>query len=111
MYLTPQRAKRVLEAVSGVSAGRCRLFFDYAYAEVIRGEGGVETKICTAEVKVAGEPWQFGIEKGGLAEFLQQYRFLVLKEWVDRNLLTDRDGGCQGNVFDSVSWALAERVN
>ncbi|WP_413725089.1 class I SAM-dependent methyltransferase [Sodalis sp. RH16] len=116
MYLAPQQMKSILHTISQVAAGQCRLFFDYAYAEVISGEyGSYNEAECIAEVRTVGEPWRFGIEKDTLAVFLQPYRLKVLDEMTSRdmelNQFTDRDGVCHGNVMNSVAWVLAERIN
>ncbi|WP_213989750.1 SAM-dependent methyltransferase [Sodalis sp. dw_96] len=116
MYLSPQQMKSILHTVSQVAAGQCRLFFDYAYAEVIRGEyGGYNEAECIAEVRTVGEPWKFGIEKSALAEFLQPYRLAVVDEMTSRDIehsqFTDQDGRCHGHVIDSVAWVLAQRIN
>ncbi len=115
MYLAPQQAENILKTISHVAAGRCRIFFDYAYAGVIRGEhGGYNTAKCMAEVSTVGEAWKFGIEKGTLADYLKTYQFAVLEELfardMERTLFTDRDGICHGSIIDSSAWVLAERV-
>ncbi len=115
MYLSPQKIKSILHTISQIAAGQCRLFFDYAYAEVIRGEyGGYNEAKCVAEARSVGEPWKFGIEKGSLAEFLPDYRLAVQEEQASRDMergqFTDQDGKCHGQVINSVAWALAERI-
>jgi methyltransferase (TIGR00027 family) len=113
MYLAPQQVEHIFNAIGQITAGQCRVFFDYAYAALIRGEsGGYNEAKCIAEVKTVGEPWKFGIEQGALAEFLQAYRLAVREELTSREIeltqFTDENGKCHGAVIDSMAWVLAE---
>ena len=74
MYLQPKSVHETFQVIQD-SAGRgSEVVFDYVYASVLRREGQYEGERKIVEsVARAGEQWHFGIEKGGVEEFLSAY--------------------------------------
>lgn len=83
MYLEPPAVDRLLAQLRELGGPDSRLVFDYIHGSVLRGEGRYfgEAEIFDRVAKT-GEKWRFGIEEGGLAEFLAA-RGWRLEEWMD----------------------------
>jgi len=81
MYLEPASVDGTLRTIKRFAGAGSLVVFDYLYASVIRKEhlfyGEAE---AMASVSKAGEPWQFGIERGEVAEFLAGYGFALRDE-------------------------------
>ena len=71
MYLEPPAVDRLLAELRALGGAESRLVFDFVHASVLRGEGRYfgEAQIA-ARVAKAGERWRFGIDEGGLPDFL-----------------------------------------
>ena len=75
-YLQPQSVDQTFRTIREFAGAGSEVVFNYVYASVIRHEDiyyGEEGAMETLE-KV-GESWHFGIEKGGISQFLSRYGF------------------------------------
>ena len=114
MYLAPESVDETLRLISDSAGSGSILVFDYAYADVLRGDTsrfGAEGVMKA--VSEAGESWRFGIEEGGIAEFLSRYGFQVVDEAspaeLERRFYTDPDGVCHGRVNGTQAVVTARK--
>ena len=82
MYLQPESVHKTFQTIRDFAGKDSEVVFDYVYASVLRREGpyeAAETKVRESVAK-EGEPWQFGIEKGTIEQFLSTYDFKLCDE-------------------------------
>ena len=103
MYLEAESVDATFRVIADYAGGGSRVVFDAVYADVIRGEGRrYGERDAAGRVSGAGESWRFGIEEGGVADFLAPYGFRV--EWLrdasalEAEYLTAADGRVAGRV-------------
>ena len=74
MYLRPESVDQTFRVIQSFAVKGSEVVFDYVYASVLRGDGVYygERGMAESVVKV-GEKWLFGIEKGGIENFLANY--------------------------------------
>jgi methyltransferase (TIGR00027 family) len=103
-YLQPGSVDLVFRTIRELGGAGSEIVFNYAYTSVIRGEdtyygekGALET------LSKVGEPWHFGIEKGGIERFLAQYGF-ALRDHRDARELEEM-------YFKDATGRIAARVN
>jgi methyltransferase (TIGR00027 family) len=115
MYLEPAAVDVLFEDISNFMGKESLIVFDYIYDEVLRqekkhyGETG-----AIAAVKKANESFQFGIEKGSIAEFLLKVNLqltdhLDAKE-MERRYFSDRDGKIIHPINDIHCLATAQKL-
>jgi len=110
MYLT---AAAVDATLAFVRAAEARIAFDYVYAAVLRGEGRYygEREI-RRRVSKAGEGWTFGIEDGGIGEFLAGRGLRLVSHHtpadLEKEYLTAADGCVFGRINGTHAIAVAE---
>jgi methyltransferase (TIGR00027 family) len=103
MYLQPESVDKTFQTIQEYAGQGSWVVFDYIYTSVLRkeaiyyGETGIERRVSDV-----GEGWQFGIEKGGIQQFLARYA-LQLTDQKDANELekiyfTDENGKTVGRV-------------
>jgi len=114
MYLTPPQADQLMQTIKQSGSEHCVIFFDYAYYEVIQDKAADHSAAkCYEYLKVLGETWRFGIERGAIRNYLQHYQLGLCEELTARDMqkifFTDDNGQCHGKVMDATAWVLAER--
>ncbi len=82
MYLQSASVHETFQTIQDLAGAGSEVVFDYVYASVLRREGAYEAAETKVRESVAkeGEPWQFGIEKGKIEEFLSRYDFRLCDE-------------------------------
>jgi len=102
-YLTESAVFETFAFIKNSAASGSELLFDYFYKSFVDGEddyyGGKE---ISASVTKTGEPFLFGIEQGGLEQFLSKLGFAVasryLPEALERKYLSS-NGDTLGKVY------------
>ena len=116
MYLEPATIDETFKLIGSSAGPGSVLVFDYAYASVIQGVGSGYGAAGTAESAAkTGEAWRFGIQKGGVGEFLGRYGFEVTDEaspeTLEARYLTDSSGRLAGRVNATQSLVTARRTS
>jgi methyltransferase (TIGR00027 family) len=117
VYLEPGTVDETFRFISDSAGSGSVLVFDYAYADVVRGDpsgrarfGAEPATRATADV---GEKWRFGIEEGGVAAFLKRYGFALADEAspaeLERRYFTDPSGGLHGRVNGTQAVVTARK--
>ena len=114
MYLQPGSVDETFQTIRDYAGQGSWVVFDYIFASVLRkedlyyGETGIERRVSDA-----GEGWQFGIEKGGIEQFLARYALHLMdhkdaKE-LEKTYFTDDDGKTVGRVNGTHCLVTAEK--
>ena len=115
MYLEPATIDETFRLIGSSAGPGSVLVFDYAYVSAIQGVGGGYGSEGTAESAAkAGEAWRFGIQKGGVGEFLARYGFEITDEaspeMLERRYLTAPSGRLAGRVNATQALVTARRT-
>ena len=87
MYLTPGSMDGIFGFIRDSSAAGSAVVFDYLYSAVLRRENLKPEEERLVEVLAGiGERFTFGLEKGGLAEFLKNYGLAPAADYCPREL-------------------------
>lgn len=104
MYLQTEAVQETFRTIRDLAGEGSEVVFDYVYASVLRQEDpyeDAETKVMESVAK-EGEPWQFGIEKGTIEQFLSAYDFRLCEESdasnLERRYFSDETGKIIGHV-------------
>jgi methyltransferase (TIGR00027 family) len=114
MYLRPKAVQATFQTIQAFAGERSWIVFDCVYASVIRHEGTRygETGIVKT-VTGAGEQWNFGIEAGGIQQFLAPFDLTLIEQRDARDLerayFTDPLGKLIARVNDTHCLFLAEK--
>jgi methyltransferase (TIGR00027 family) len=103
-YLQPGSVDLTFRTIRELGGAGSEIVFNYAYQSVIRGEDtyyGEEGALET--LSNVGELWYFGVEKGGIGRFLEQYGF-ALRDHRDARELEEM-------YFKDAAGRIAARVN
>jgi O-Methyltransferase involved in polyketide biosynthesis len=116
MYLEPATLDETFRLIGSSAGPGSVLVFDYAYASIIEGERNPYGASGLAEsVAKAGEAWRFGIEKGGVGEFLARYGFEATDEASPETLelryFTDPSGRLVGRVNGTQALVTARKTD
>jgi methyltransferase (TIGR00027 family) len=87
MYLQPESLDQTFKIIQEYAGIGSKIVFDYIYASVLRKENlyyGEQDML--RRVSRVNEAWVFGIEKGGVNEFLSKYDFEVLSHMNSNDL-------------------------
>lgn len=108
MYLSSNTVDRIFSAIGTYAPTGSEIIFDYVYSDVLAGENTSYGSIEVFEgLKNIGEHWVFGIEKGSLPTFLNQYHIKLYDE-ADANILEQRFfTNKQGKSLGKLNKALA----
>lgn len=114
MYLTPPQADQLMQTINQLGGDQYFIFFDYAYTEVIQGKAVDNSAAkCYEYLKMIGEAWQFGIERGRIGDYLAPYQLEICEELtahdMERMFFTGQDNRCHGKVMDATAWIVAEK--
>jgi methyltransferase (TIGR00027 family) len=103
MYLETGAVNELFTLLSKLSSPGSSVIFDYIYASVLRreniyyGEKSIYNKVNSVK-----ESWQFGIEKGEIGNFVNQFNFNLIENLTPHDLeklyFTDTNGNCLGRV-------------
>ncbi len=81
MYIDPQSLDNIFSLIKEYSAKGSLIIFDYIYTSVLKGEEyNYGAKGINELVGKHGEKWVFGIEKGQIEYFLNNYEFELIDE-------------------------------
>ena len=104
MYLQPESVHETFQTIQSLAGAGSQVVFDYVYASVLQGKvpyAAAETKVMESVAR-EGEPWQFGIEKGTLEQFLSAYGFQLCDESdaakLEQRFFSDETGRIIGHV-------------
>ncbi|NPV90080.1 MAG: SAM-dependent methyltransferase [Firmicutes bacterium] len=79
MYLQPESVDKTFKTIREMAGGGSRVVFDHIYASVLRRENRYEGETeLYRSVSKENEGFRFGIENGGVTEFLAGYGLTVL---------------------------------
>jgi methyltransferase (TIGR00027 family) len=109
-YLTPEAVDSTLKFIHKMSGNT--VAFNYIYKSVVDGTcdcyGAKEIIKATAE---SDEPYQFGIEKGKIKQFLNERGFRIVSHYtaeeLEKRYLTTQDGSLFGRISGYVCLVLA----
>jgi len=110
-YLPPEAVAAVLDFVGGHASPETSIVFDYLHQEVLDGERPYGAEQLMTAVEKMGEPFRFGIPRGGTAAFLAAHGLrlesdLGAAEAVPR-YLTRADGSTLGPMWEFGGFAHA----
>lgn len=116
MYLQPGSVQATFRTVQEFAGPGSEVVFDYVLAGVLRGTAGAYGEQGIMEtVSKAGERWQFGMEPGGVASFLEGYGFSLLEQVdpaeLERRYFTDDAGRPVGRVNGTHVLVRAQKRN
>jgi methyltransferase (TIGR00027 family) len=114
MYLQPDSVDATFRTIRDYAGRGSRVVFDYVHTSVLRGEGtryGESGAVRT--VANSGEPWQFGLEKGRIGEFLAGYELQLIDQSdvqdLEKAYFTDSKGRVVGRINGTHCLVTAER--
>lgn len=104
MYITPDAVDKVLGFVKNSAGPGSSIVFDYIFQSMVEGKcdyyGARESSQYVAK---RGEPYTFGIEEGGIGEFLKARGFRMNSEFtpdmLEKAYLLGSDGKIRGKVY------------
>jgi methyltransferase (TIGR00027 family) len=111
MYLSAQAVDNTLDFIRRSSTDGSLVAFDYIYASVLRLENKFYgEKGAFDMVSRTGEGWTFGIEEGGIEQFLAQRGFMVVNHYtasdLERRYLMVDDGVCFGRINGTHNFVI-----
>jgi methyltransferase (TIGR00027 family) len=117
VYLEPGTVGETFRFISDSAGSGSVLVFDYAYADVVRGDARGRARFgaepATKDTTRVGEKWRFGIEEGEVAAFLARYGFTLADEAspieLERRYFTDPSGGLHGRVNGTQAVVTARK--
>jgi methyltransferase (TIGR00027 family) len=80
MYLDPQSIDSAFSIIQDYAGKGSIIVFDYVLESVLRGENNIYGEEITKLVEKQGENWTFGIKKGQMVSFLEQYGLKLVDE-------------------------------
>ena len=104
MYLSPPAVAETFELIYDYSGSGSLIVFDYLYGSVLRkelkyyGESDIYTR-----VKKDREQWTFGIEEGGIENYLENFKFDLIEHLDSNNL--------EKKYFQDSSGIIITKVN
>jgi methyltransferase (TIGR00027 family) len=115
MYLQPESVDETFRIIRDFAGTGSQVVFDHVYSSVLRHEElyDGERKIVEQVLK-AGESWQFGIEKGGIEQFLSSYDFRLCEQrdasQLEQIYFKDPTGKIAGHVNGTHCLVRAEKI-
>jgi len=113
MYINQESVKATLSFIKNNSGIGSTIAFDYFYDSVINGtSNSFGAKELSDSASKLGEKFNFGIEEGGIREFLKENDFLLLRHYTPREFeekyLRMNDGSILGNMYGFAGHVIAE---
>ena len=113
-YLAPEAAHATLGALMDLVGKGSWLVFDYAHAQVVKGEGGgTDAMQATGKLARVGESWQFGLDEHEVESLLARFGFKVVDRKNPSDLqemyFKDALGKVAAHVSNTQSIVMAER--
>jgi methyltransferase (TIGR00027 family) len=114
MYLQPESVDMTFKIICEYAGSGSQVVFDYIYASVLRDEGiYYGEKVAKKMVSDAGESWYFGIEKGGIENFLALYDLRLIDHQdalaLERTYFSDANGNIIGRINGTHCIVTAEK--
>lgn len=116
MYLSEESVNQLFDLFHACSAAGCQILFDYVYSSVLREENryyGERDIVHT--IKKSGEMWTFGIEEGGVEQFLKSRNFGLVEELnsasIEDRYFKNREGEVVARVNNTHSIVFARKGN
>ncbi len=115
MYLQPESVDETFRIIRDFAGAGSQVVFDHVYSSVLRHEGlyDDERKIVD-QVSKAGENWSFGIEQGGIRQFLSTYDLRLCEQRAAQQLeqmyFRDPTGKLVGHVNGTHCLVRAEKI-
>jgi methyltransferase (TIGR00027 family) len=115
MYLQPESVHATFQTMMNYAGKDSWVVFDYIHESVLRKEGNHYGESQIAEtVTSVGEQWCFGIERGGIEQFLREYEFELINhkdgKELEKEYFIDKDGNIVGKVNDTHCLVTAGKL-
>jgi len=113
MYLNPLAVKETLAFIKENSGIGSTVVFDYFYDSVINGTSdSIGAKELTDSAREMGEKFNFGVEEGKIAEFLNENGFLLIEHYTpnefEEKYLKKNDGNFIGRMYGFAGHVIAK---
>ena len=113
MYINQESVENTLSFVKDNSGIGSTIAFDYFYDSVINGtSNSFGAKELSNSASKVGEKLHFGIEEGGISEFLKENDFLLLRHYTpgefEEKYLRMNDGSILGNMYGFAGHVIAK---
>lgn len=114
MYLKNDAVRELFETVSALSSDGSGAVFDYIHASVLQRENRYYgEKEIYDRVNGVNESWQFGMEKGAVAGFVNGYGFRLVEnldsDELEKMFFTDTTGNRAGRINGTHCIACIKR--